>query len=273
MSVPALWNMGVPIKDEDLYTYLDRLVQNLRIAIDAHASDLNSLGTMSTQDADAVNIDGGTLDDMDYVKAGGSTSVTDGLVLLTSVTDARQVKIIADDDSPYCSFGTITNHSFNILINNTAAYDVYNTFFRPSVDDVCSCGDATHLWTAVWAKNGTIQTSGEALKKDIKTTELGLDFIKGLSPKEYKWKEEPVAAVVNEETGEILEPAKKVAGTVKHQGFIAEEVDALVKDQKVDFGGVVKEDGMIGLNYAEFIAPMIKAIQELTARVEELESK
>jgi hypothetical protein len=64
-----------------------------------------------------------------------------------------------------------------------------------------------------------------------------------------------------------------------HHGLIAQDVQALIKETGVDFGGFkdVSFDGegddVLGIGYEELIAPMIKAIQELTARVVELENR
>jgi hypothetical protein len=59
-----------------------------------------------------------------------------------------------------------------------------------------------------------------------------------------------------------------------HQGFIAQEVMELntgfggVQDHKINGG-----DDVLSLGYDEFIPPLVKAIQELTERVKELENK
>jgi hypothetical protein len=59
--------------------------------------------------------------------------------------------------------------------------------------------------------------------------------------------------------------------------LIAQEVKQAVDDSDVeDFGGWVISDvndseGQQALRYEEFISPLIKAVQELTARVKALE--
>lgn len=63
-----------------------------------------------------------------------------------------------------------------------------------------------------------------------------------------------------------------------HYGLIAQDVEALLTAEGIDFGGyqhhtVTGGNDVHSLGYSEFIAPMIKAIQELSARVVELESK
>lgn len=66
-----------------------------------------------------------------------------------------------------------------------------------------------------------------------------------------------------------------------HHGVIAQEVQALIAASGVDFGGFQNhahnsdDKGMdvLSIGYEEFIAPLIKAVQQLTARVVELEKK
>ena len=63
-----------------------------------------------------------------------------------------------------------------------------------------------------------------------------------------------------------------------HHGLIAQEVKAVLDDKGIDFGGyqdhsVKGGDDVLSIGYEELIAPMLKAIQQLSARVEYLESK
>ena len=64
-----------------------------------------------------------------------------------------------------------------------------------------------------------------------------------------------------------------MAGVRKHYGLIAQEVkEALDKAGVEDFGGWVnQEDNTQALRYEEFIAPLIKAVQELSARIKAIE--
>ena len=61
----------------------------------------------------------------------------------------------------------------------------------------------------------------------------------------------------------------------KMYGFIAQEVKAaLDKHNITDFNGwVCPDDGVQGISYEMFVMPLVKAVQELSARVQELESR
>ena len=63
-----------------------------------------------------------------------------------------------------------------------------------------------------------------------------------------------------------------------HHGLIAQEVKAVLDQQGIDFGGFQDHslkggDDVLSIGYIELIAPMIKAIQQLKARIEKLESE
>jgi hypothetical protein len=63
-----------------------------------------------------------------------------------------------------------------------------------------------------------------------------------------------------------------------HHGLIAQEVKAVLDAKGIDFGGfqdhsVKGGDDVLSIGYEELIAPMLKAIQELSAEVAALKSK
>lgn len=120
----------------------------------------------------------------------------------------------------------------------------------PVADGGGYIGDSIHRWIAIYAQNGSINTSDRNQKKNITPTDLGLSFVNQLNPVSYSWKE-----------GEETEK--------KHYGIIAQEVEAIAPD----FGGIYNENGKYGFSYTELISPLIKSIQELSAKVTALENK
>ncbi len=150
---------------------------------------------------------------------------------------------------------------------------------RAAADNSSALGTTTYRYTQVCAVNGTIQTSDLREKKDIQASSLGLEFITKLKPVSYKWKvgENIVTAVEDglNENGEVkykqvITPRE---GKRTHYGLIAQEVKEVLGD--VDFGGFIhdSESDLMGLRYDQFISPLIKAIQEQQAQIEELKSK
>ena len=140
-------------------------------------------------------------------------------------------------------------------------------------------------------------------KTEVRDTVLGLDFINELRPVDYKWDmredyrtEKPSDLDVN--ATEEEKDAHKILmdewyESVKienlthdgthtrsryHHGLIAQEVQDVIEASGVDFGGFQdhKINGgsdVFSIGYTELIAPMIKAIQELSAEIELLKNK
>ena len=147
----------------------------------------------------------------------------------------------------------------------------------PYTDNAISCGTAGNKWTSIWAVNGSIQTSDATQKTDIADTDLGLDFITSLRPVSYKWKVGQNIVQVPDNLTEASDgckdhPVVARPGVRTHYGLIAQEVKAVLGDK--DFGGYIDEgyvdgvEGEKGLRYDQFISPLIKAIQELNAKVD-----
>ena len=159
--------------------------------------------------------------------------------------------------------------------------------FYPSTDNAYTCGASGQRWASLWAANGTIQTSDQREKNTITDSVLGLNFIQSLRPVSYKWNvggnEVELERDSNGNTIPGSDGADKTIttskpGTRTHWGLIAQEVKAAVDATGVDFGGWVLSDkddpdSQQALRYDQFIAPLIKAVQELSAKVEELEAR
>ena len=121
------------------------------------------------------------------------------------------------------------------------------------------------FWKTVYSNTGVINTSDSRLKTEITDSSLGLDFINSLRPVSYKFIQ-----------GSTTENGGSIPGTRTHWGLIAQEVKSVIDESGVDFAGWVlldKEDvdSEQALRYEQFVAPLIKAVQELTARVKALE--
>jgi hypothetical protein len=147
--------------------------------------------------------------------------------------------------------------------------------FYPFTDNALRLGDTSNRWSAVYAVNGTIQTSDQRAKANIVDSQLGTNFVKSLRPVSYKWIEGG-----KRDTGERDEDNnyiyESVPGTRTHWGFIAQEVKQAVDAAGVDFGGWVltdkdDPDSQQALRYDQFIAPLTKALQEAMERIETLE--
>ncbi len=56
-------------------------------------------------------------------------------------------------------------------------------------------------------------------------------------------------------------------------GLLAQDVETAAKSINYDFSGVDKSGKLLSLRYSDFVVPMIKAIQEQQAMIEELKNQ
>ena len=125
-------------------------------------------------------------------------------------------------------------------------------------------GTSSIYWAGVYAQGGNLLTSDARKKTDIIDSDLGLAFIQALRPVRYRW----VQCGYVDADGQT----QTRAGIRPHYGLLAQEVQTAMGER--DFAGFAYDpDGdAYCLRYEEFIAPLIKAVQELAARVSELEA-
>jgi trimeric autotransporter adhesin len=125
-------------------------------------------------------------------------------------------------------------------------------------------------------------------KTDLREDVKGLDFILQLRPVTYQMNVEQVNALLykNKQVKDISESernAMKAKAAIRQTGFVAQEVEAAAKKSGYDFSGVYVPKGdndHYGLRYAEFVVPLVKAVQEqqkiiqlLQKEIEELKRK
>ncbi len=117
--------------------------------------------------------------------------------------------------------------------------------------------------TSIGGQVGWTNFSDERVKKDIKENVPGLKFIKALRAVTYHYdvaKENEMLGAKEANTATGKADLEKIAFT----GFLAQEVDAAAKKIGYDFSGVDKTGDIMGIRYAEFVVPLVKAVQELS---------
>lgn len=144
--------------------------------------------------------------------------------------------------------------------------------FSPINDNTINAGSGTNRWTAVYAANGTINTSDERDKMNIKPLSYGIQEIMKLNPVTYKWKEE-------------YEDHFKIPNAEKETkiGLLAQEVLPILpeviethqwKEYEENPGVLVKEEmPRLGISYSEIIPVTIKAIQEQQEQINSLKKQ
>ncbi|MBN7758995.1 tail fiber domain-containing protein [Nitratireductor aquimarinus] len=164
----------------------------------------------------------------------------------------------------------------------TNAIGIGNTS-RVSGNNQCQLGGSA---ITTYAYGAVQDRSDERDKADIEDSPLGLDFLLRHRAVQYRWdyREDYVEFISSGEDKdgqplfEIVRLPKDGSKkrNRKHNGFIAQEVNAICEDMGIDFAGLqhhAKNGGndVWSLGYAEYIPILVKAIQELEAKVRELQ--
>tara|TARA_R100001509_G_scaffold161213_1_gene130083 strand:+ start:1045 stop:2274 length:1230 start_codon:yes stop_codon:yes gene_type:complete len=189
--------------------------------------------------------------------SGGSSNTTEGLR-------------IENDGGVGIGGPTTINYALEVEGAQIGRGSVYFHTTMPLADATYDLGHSSYRWRNMYL-SGTTYSSDRNEKNTIVDSDLGLDFVKRLAPKSYKF---------NDGT----------SGRT-HYGLIAQDVEDVLSDISKtgqDFAGFCKDEPTeppkhdkdnpvtetrYGLRYTEFIAPMIKAIQEQQTQIEALQSE
>jgi hypothetical protein len=145
----------------------------------------------------------------------------------------------------------------------------WNSSLFPDTDDVFQLGGSALRWEAVWATDGTINTSDRREKRDIQNLNYGLREILNLHPVRFRWKAKPEQG---EKLGliaqDLLEVIPEVVKT--HEYVLTDDSEnATLEKKALD---------RLGVYYTDLIPVLIKAIQEQQEliqdyKTEQLENK
>ena len=155
----------------------------------------------------------------------------------------------------YANVTFATNPSNSSCIGDGATITASNQI-RIGDGGVSSIGGFAN-WTNV---------SDKRFKKDIQQNVPGLDFIKKLKPVTYHLDIDAIADFIKTPDSLRKKESELLKGKILQTGFIAQEVEAAAKELNYDFSGVdapKNENDFYGLRYAEFVVPLVKAVQEL----------
>ena len=144
---------------------------------------------------------------------------------------------------------------------------------------------ADDVGATLYAGCATVSTSDRRIKENIENSTLGISFINQLVPITYKKRQpkdydDTLKATLpwhkNKKDSElrVLDDEQK---NKCRFGFIAQDVEKILTDMNIDANNdIVDNDsdtGQYSLAYSKIIVPLVKAVQELSAKVTELENK
>jgi len=237
---------------------------------------------------------------MDSVLAGANSNTAIGYNALSQVTSGDNCVAIGANALTYCTEGienvcigyatgdAIVSGNNNTFVGyncdidaNTARSDsilIGKDLTTYAANSYARLGNDTNYVELNFGTSGEgwANTSDKRVKQNIVDGDLGLEFINKLRP--IKYEDKPSAEWDDELKSKIKEEnlTTKSDG-IRKEGFIAQEVKKVADDLGTTFSGWhghptdTSEKQM--LEYAKFVIPLVKAVQELSAKVEELESK
>ncbi|MEO7312697.1 MAG: tail fiber domain-containing protein [Chitinophagaceae bacterium] len=122
--------------------------------------------------------------------------------------------------------------------------------------------------SSIGGQTGWTTVSDERVKMNVQENVPGLDFITKLRPVTYNYNLPMIDQIIKPKISTDISNTSNT--TTRFSGFLAQEVLRTATEAGYDFSGVDKpqnDRSMYGLRYAEFVVPLVKAVQELNAIV------
>lgn len=185
----------------------------------------------------------------------GHHTLTSNIIGNNNTSIGNETDVNADDyvNTTVIGYGTLGTASNQVRIGN---------------NDVTSIGGPVD-WSV---------TSDGRVKKNIKQNVPGLAFINKLNPVTYnldldladKLTQRPA---IKDNEGKMMQAsqqalsARKAKMQVLYTGFVAQDVEKAARSLNYNFSGVdapKNDKDLYGLRYAQFVVPLVKAVQELS---------
>lgn len=231
----ATFNAAIELADDQVFTANKVIRRSTSDGADNGSLEMNGGGGAGSGRGGAIKVWGN--------EGGNPGAVFVALGNLSSPGNARFQVQRHDGNAAIDVGGALGDVTFTPTAGSAIAIDSSGLY--PATSNAVPCGRSGKLWTAVWATNGTIQTSDAALKEDISDADLGLEFVNSLRPVSYRWKDGDRGV---------------------HYGLVAQDVRRVAPAAS----SFVVDGDALGMNYAEYTAPLIKSIQELSRAVDAL---
>jgi hypothetical protein len=136
----------------------------------------------------------------------------------------------------------------NVGIGTTTPDDKLSVagIMAPTINNTYTLGSPTHRWSAVYATNGTIQTSDARLKSNIHSFVFDTDRFMQIEPVRYRWKKYPDGNPMT--------------------GLIAQEIQSLLPE-------AVTDGAVLGMNYETLVPVLISVFQQQQQKLAKLQQE
>lgn len=232
-------------------------------AVGSSALQNNTSGLSNTavgRRANQFNTTGGTNTAVGTLALGANTTGAGNVALGANAGD-----LVAGNSN--CTFlGSNTDNTLNTNLSNST---VIGSGGRINASNKIRFGN-----TAVAVIEGQVAytTSDGRFKKDVQTDAPGLDFVMGLKPVTYHFDYAGFSRFLGEAGTDMTVLREKEQH--REMGFIAQEVEGLCQKQGLDIANIVhspeSDIDNYSVAYGQMVVPLVKAVQEQQAQIDEL---
>ncbi|HVX25824.1 MAG TPA: tail fiber domain-containing protein [Parafilimonas sp.] len=202
----------------------------------------------------------------------------------TAIGDEAGINNSRGSNNSYVGFhagNTVTTGNSNTIIGYGADVNDGTLSNATAIGNLAITGASNRVRigngsvTSIGGAVGWTNFSDERIKNNIKENVPGLAFINLLKPVTYHFdlsKEENILGKKNTDNYKEKYDIQKI----QFSGFLAQQVEAAAKKINYDFSGVDVPAGdkdIYGLRYADFVVPLVKAVQELSSQNNSLKSE
>ena len=205
-----------------------------------------------------------------YASAASSYNSACGFSSLNSNTTGfgnTALGSIAMNTNTTGTYNTGLGYGTNVSVNNLSNATAIGASAIVDASDKVRVGN--NFVSSIGGQVTWTSFSDGRIKQNIRENVPGLSFINLLRPVTYHFN----LAKENELMGQkdtLQWDSKYDIEKTSFTGFVAQDVDAASQKINYDFSGVDKSGKIMGLRYAEFVVPLVKAVQELSAKNEQL---
>tara|TARA_X000000368_G_scaffold861_2_gene697 strand:+ start:1186 stop:2619 length:1434 start_codon:yes stop_codon:yes gene_type:complete len=207
--------------------------------------------------------------DSDYYSSSAGSFLASSLSSHTSQAHSLSLNSNVSNNDSGGLFVTAVS-GLGITRTNIAGTTMDTQKVRPHVSESYALGESGKKYTIGYFQFGT-SSSDERLKENIESLDLGLDFINKLEPKKYNWTTETITL----DNGDEIIKREDIAN-MDMFGFLAQDVlaiDDLDDDTTYGIARHIVEEDSYEISNENFIAPLVKAVQELSTQISDLNAR
>lgn len=207
----------------------------------------------------------------DYISFGGGSTLVDGddgLTFVDSGGDTYTRDFALGFYKGASGGSAMATGSIEYIVDGLDELLLEASSLNPLVDNDTRLGGSSKRWTAVWATNGTIQTSDMKLKKEVVDLKYGLKEVMLLNPISYKWKSNSIGKTAIPDQFQETKLGFSAQQLLDVLPEVVETHSWYPKDEEGNFER--KQNENLGVRYAEITPVIVKAIQEQQEQIESL---